>query len=89
VNDCPAVGLVRLTVGARLPPLVGGGLDVLPVHATPLSAKFVGCGNGFGGAEPAVVRVQSPCRPTLALVAPVAIEPFQPASVALTAVVPV
>src|SRR5690242_1162598 len=92
VNVWPAVGVVRPTVGGRFPPdgeALGDGLLALPVQATPLSAKFVGCGNGLGGAEPPAVRVQLPCRPTVALVAPVPIEPFQPASVALIAVVPV
>ena len=98
VKVWPAVGPVRLTVGARLPPVEladgvaladGVGLVVLPVHATPFNAKLVGCGNGLGGAEPAVERLHWPCMPTVALVAPVAIEPFQPMSVAVIDVVPV
>jgi hypothetical protein len=91
-NDAPAAGLVRLTVGARLPDdgeVLGDGLDTPPVHATPLSAKLVGWGNGFGGVDPAAARVQSPCSPTLVFVWPVPMAPFQPTSAAVTAVVPV
>jgi hypothetical protein len=96
VNVWPEVGLVRVTVGGRLVPVVVVVVVdvvvvvvVVPVQATPLRAKLVGCGNGLGGAEPDAERVQVPCRPTLLLVAPVPIEPFHPASVAVTAVVPV
>src|SRR5262245_43638648 len=67
----------------------GGGLDAVPVHATPLSAKPVGRGNGFGGAVSLAERVQLPCRPTLVLVWPVPIGPFHPMSVAVIDVVPV
>src|SRR5262249_60005666 len=76
----PAEGLVRLIVGGRL------ALVVLPVQRTPLSVKSVGCGNGLGGAEPADDRLQAPWTPTVALVAPLAIPPFHPTSVAMTVV---
>jgi hypothetical protein len=78
---------VAVAVAVRVAVAVGVPVTE-PVHATLLSAKLVGCGNGLGGAEPAVLRVQSPWMPTDVLVWPVPIVPFQPMSVAETDVVP-